>query len=113
MTQQNYYPIVDGELVGISFNPFNSQQSIMHGTKMLNFSLNKFGTTQDGSNKALATYNQGLGKKDDPNGVLNAIKNYGDDWVKHIHSEGSRYIDGISNIRNNKSHIPGYFGEKR
>ena len=72
LTSDNYLKGVDA-----NFNPFNPQQSIIYGTKMLSSSLNRFSSTQDGINKTLATYNQGLGAKNDPKGVLNAIKNHG------------------------------------
>ena len=107
MTQQNYYPIVNGKLVGTSFNPFNPQEAIMHGTKMLSYSLNKFGSTQEGLNKTLAAYNQGLSH------VTSAIVQHGSQWLQHINLEGKNYITHVTETRNNKLHIPGYFGERK
>jgi len=92
---------------GENFNPFNPQKSVMYGTKMLSSYLINFGTNQSGINKTLAAYNQG------ENHVKRVIKHYGNDWIKHINLDGSRYVDEVNKIRNNKSHLPGYFGEKR
>ena len=92
---------------GANFNPFNTQKSIMYGTKMLSSYLDKFGSTQNGINKTLAAYNQG------ENHVKKAIFQYGSNWIKYIHSDGRDYINEINKVRSNGLHMPGYFGEKK
>ncbi|MBL7481322.1 transglycosylase SLT domain-containing protein [Legionella bononiensis] len=102
LTADNYYK---GQ--NANFNPFNVGKSINYGVGMLSGYLKKFGSTQDGINKSLAAYNQGLGH------VSKAINEHGTNWVNHINKDGKSYIESIELIRTNRKKIPGYFGEKR
>jgi soluble lytic murein transglycosylase-like protein len=120
LTKGNYYPIDSktgklDESVFHSFNPFNPQKAILRGTQMLSGYLRQYGTSSDGVNKALATYNQGPGRSKDANGVSNAIRNYGSQWADHIHRDGKRYFEQVNQILNGyfDHKIPGYFGVKK
>jgi len=102
ITADNYAPHN-----GVKFNPFDPEKSIMHGTKMLSFYIDKFGSNQLGIDKSLVAYNQGKGA------VSRAIDKYKENWLENINEEGRNYIIKIHNIRNNGQKIPGYFGERR
>jgi hypothetical protein len=101
LTADNYYKGKDA-----NFNPFHVEKSIHYGVKMLSDNLRRFGSSPDGVNKALAAYNQGLGA------INRAVREHGVQWSKYVKTEGQRYYVEIEKIRNNKQHIPGYFGEK-
>jgi soluble lytic murein transglycosylase-like protein len=120
LTKGNYYPIDSktgklDESTFHAFNPFNPEKAILRGTQMLSGYLHQYGTSSDGVNKALATYNQGPGRHKDANGVSNAIRNYGSRWADHIHRDGKMYFEQVNQLLNGQFHkpIPGYFGAKR
>ncbi|MCP5324994.1 MAG: transglycosylase SLT domain-containing protein [Oceanospirillaceae bacterium] len=102
ITSQNYN-------AGDGFNPFDPEAAIDHGAGMLSSYIKKFGSDQEGINKTVAAYNQGLGAVD--TAISTANKNNTTNWSQYIKPEGQKYIKGIQEVRAGGYNIPSYFGD--
>jgi len=113
ITSQNYYPTDNsGNLIGTPFNPFDPEQAIPGGTKLLSQYIATYGSDTDGVNKALAAYNQGTGPVETAISQAEAANIA--DWTKFLPREGRDYVKNINSILSGRAYkTPGYFGTTR
>jgi hypothetical protein len=103
ITSQNY-------LEGAGYNPFDPEQAIPAGTKLLSQYISKYGSDDEGINKALTAYNQGIGPVETAIAQARTAKTA--NWIQFLPTqEGKDYATNIRSIGQGQAYrTPGYFG---